>query len=108
MPRANSNWTFGEAKLYAAQDAVVEAVAVKLMKRFCRKRDILKLGETHRAILLGSKTEAFVSSFLRKQSLKLVLGCVDRKVADIQRIARWILVSKVDQWEAVAWGWCPS
>jgi hypothetical protein len=99
---ADSEGVFGEAQSDAALDAVVQGVAVELMKSLGREGDVFELYEAHRAVLLGSEAQAFIAPLLGEHCLELVLGRVDRKVAHIESVAWRVLIGRVDWREVVS------
>lgn len=93
---AHSQWVLGEAEADASLDRVAQRVAVQIVQGLGSTLHILKLNETHRSIRLCAEAHATVSNAAREQCSELVLGRVHGKVADIQRVAGWILVTRVD------------
>ena len=51
----------------------------------------LKLDEAHGAILLSSEAQAFIATLLGEHCLQLILGRIDRKVANVEGVAGWVL-----------------
>lgn len=58
--------------------------------------DVFKLDKAHGAVLLGSEAQPLVTPHGGEQGLELLLGGVDRQVANVKGIAGRVLIRRVD------------
>lgn len=101
LARTNTKRILGEAQTDATLDAVMKRLAIELMQSLGRKRNILKLNETHVSVLLGPEAESLVTTLLREHGFELLFRGVDWQVPNVQGVARRVLVRRVHRWEVV-------
>ena len=102
LSRSHTQRVLGKAQPYATLDAVVKQVAVKLVQRFCRESNVLKLDKAHWPVLLGAEAETFVTPLLGEDCLELLLGGIDGQVANVERVTRRVLIGGVHGREVLA------
>jgi len=93
---ADAQWVLGETQADTTLDRVAQGVAVKIIQGLGRALDILKLDKAHGSVGLGSEAQATVSQAARKECAEFILRGVHGQVADIERVARRILIARVD------------
>lgn len=94
---AHSQWVLGEAEADASFDRIAQRVAVQIVQGLGRALHILELDETHRSVRLCAEAHTTVSNAAREQCSELVLGRVHWEVTNIERVAGWVLVTRVDR-----------
>lgn len=75
---------------------------IEVGKSLGREGDILELDEAHGPVCFGTEAKPLIAPLLREGGLELLLGSVQWKIAHIQRVARWVLVCRVDCWQRPA------
>ena len=70
-------------------------VSVELIQGFGGKGCVFEFDKTHGSILLGAETESLVSTLLGKDSLEFIFRRVHGKIAHVESVAWWILISRV-------------
>ena len=75
----------------------MKRMPVKLIECFGCERYVLKFHKAHRPVLFSAETEPLVASLLGEHGLQFILGRVDREIPDIKRIARGILVGRINR-----------
>lgn len=93
---AHAQGVLGERETDAALDRVAQGVAVQVVQGLGGALHVLKLDKAHRSVRLCAEAEAAVANTAREQGAELILRSVHGQVAHIQRVARGVLVARVD------------
>jgi hypothetical protein len=73
----------------------MQHVSIQLIESLSSEGSVFEFNEAHRTVLLGSETKSLVATLFRKDGFQLVFRSVHGQIADVESVARRVLVGGI-------------